>query len=150
MNQPQPEAALEDVDADVERVLETKCQECIGCIFRARARYQKAEPGCEADYRAAFLLDARLTTSEFVREIDGEIRHNIAGLLLDCRARLLVNSRDVVALARLGLTLLLLDQDDEAFIFLHRALAQNPSWRPLLRVLVNRAKVRRTMRMVWS
>jgi hypothetical protein len=143
MNRAKPKIALKDVKEDAELVLERNCRECIGRMFRARARYQRAEPGCEADYRAAFVLDARLTSSEFVRELDGEIRNNFAGLLLNCRARLLVNSKEVVTLVRLGLTLLMLEQDDEAFIFLQRAFVQNPLWRPLLRDLVNRAKVRR-------
>ncbi len=128
---------------DVERTLEENANECFEHISRARARYHEGDPECEADYRAAFLVDARLTATEIVRELKNELRDDVGYVLISCMERLAIDSRDVVARARLGLTLLLLYQDSEAFKNLQRAFLQHPSWRPLLRVLVNKVKMRR-------
>jgi hypothetical protein len=49
----------------------------------------------------------------------------------------------VVVLARIGLTFIRLDEDDKAYPYLKRAFVQNPLWRPLLRLLVNKAKFSR-------
>ena len=122
---------------------ERNAEECFGHIARANARYHGGDPECEADFRAAFLLDARLTATEIVRELANEVRDDVGNVVLNCMERLAIDSRDVVARARLGLTLLLLYQDTEAFENLQQAFLQNPSWRPLLRLLVNKVKLRR-------
>jgi hypothetical protein len=134
---------LDGVFDDVERALERNAEECFGHISRAKARYHGGDPECEADYRAAFLVDARLTATEIVRELANEARNDVGYVLINCMERLASDSRDVVALTRLGLTLLLLYQDSEAFKNLQRAFLQNPSWRPLLRLLVKKVKMRR-------
>jgi hypothetical protein len=139
-------ARCDDLDGifdDVERVLARNAEECFGHISRAKARYHGGDPECEADFRAAFLVDARLTATEIVRELANEVRDDVGQVLINCMERLAIDSRDVVARARLGLTLLLLYQDAEAFENLQRAFLQNPSWRPLLRLLVNKVKMRR-------
>jgi hypothetical protein len=128
---------------DVERALERNAEECFGHMSRAKARYHGGDPECEADYRAAFLVDPRLTATEIVRELADEARNDVGHVLINCMDRLAIDSRDVVARARLGLTLLLLYQDSEAFKNLQRAFLHNPSWRPLLRLLVNKVKRRR-------
>ena len=128
---------------DVERALERNAEECFGHISRAKARYHEGDPECEADFRAAFLLDARLTATEIVRALANEVRDDVDNVVIDCMNRLALDSRDVVARARLGLTFLLLYQDSEAFENLKRAFVQKPSWRPLLRLLVNKVKLRR-------
>jgi hypothetical protein len=138
-----PHLAIEGDGDDIDRTLEFVCQNCFGRVSRARARYDEGDAGCEGDYRAAFLLDARLTASAFIRELKGQIRHASADLVRSCMVRLIIDPSDVVTLARLGVTFLLLHKDDEAFPYLERALVQNPSWRSFLRFLVKKAKVRR-------
>jgi hypothetical protein len=81
--------------------------------------------------------------SEFIRELKKELRNDIGDLVHDCRQRLVADPGDVVSLARLGLTLLLLYQDESAFLYLQRAFVHHPPWRPCLRALVNKAKLRR-------
>jgi len=117
--------------------------DCEGHIARARARYQMSDSGCEADYRAAFLLDARLAAQEIVRGLANDVRDDVAYVLMNCRKRLKLDADDLVARARLGLTLLLLYQDAEAYRELLQVLLQSQVWRPFLRLLVNEAKQRR-------
>jgi hypothetical protein len=138
-----PHVAIEGVGDAVDDNFEIVCKNCIGRISRARTRYQEGDQACEGDYRAAFLFDARLTASQFIQELNREITNNTDNLVQNCMDRLIVDPGDVVALARLGLTLLLLYDDDEAFPYLKRAFVQNPLWRPLLRLLVKKAKLRR-------
>jgi hypothetical protein len=115
----------------------------LGHIARARARYQKNHPECEADYRAAFLLDARLTAREIVRGLELDMSDDVAYLLMNCRKRLKIDSQDLVARVRVGLTLLVLYQDADAYCDLQQVFLQNPVWRPFLRLLVNEVKLER-------
>jgi hypothetical protein len=130
-------------DDGIDGVLEIEFQDWIALIASAKAGYQLGDTACEADFRAAFLLDARLTVSEFIRELKRELRNDISDLVHDCRHRLVADPGDVVSLSRLGLTLLLLYQDENAFLYLQRAFVHHPLWRPMLRALVNKAKLRR-------
>jgi hypothetical protein len=134
-----PDLVLEDPD----RTLDFDLAAWAASIARGNARYQSGDPDCEADYRAAFFLDAPLTASKFVRGLNDEVRANVTHVLLTCRGRLRINPRDVVARTRLGLTLFLLCQEEEAFRELHQVFLQSPVWRPFLRLLVNEAKPRR-------
>jgi hypothetical protein len=117
--------------------------DCLGHIARARARYQENHPECEADYRAAFLLDARLTALEIVRGLELDMRDDVAYLLMNCRKRLKIDSQDLVARVRVGLTLLVLYQDADGYCDLQQVFLQNPVWRPFLRLLVNEVKLER-------
>jgi hypothetical protein len=117
--------------------------DCEGHIARARARYQMGDSGCEADYRAAFLLDARLAAQKIVRGLAIDVRDDVAYVLMICRKRLKLNAHDLVARARVGLTLLLLNQDAEAYRELQRVFLQSEVWRPFLRLLVNEVRQRR-------
>ncbi len=130
-------------DNEVDRDSEMQFQDWIGHFARAKARYRLGDTACEADFRAAFLVDARLTTSEFIRELKRELRNDISDLVHDCQRRLAANPGDAVSLARLGLTLLLLYQDESAYTYLQRAFVHHSLWRPLLRSLVKKAKLRR-------
>jgi hypothetical protein len=112
-------------------------------VARAGALYHRRDPECEADYRAAFLLDAELAASEIVQRLEDEILVDVAYVLTNSRKRLSFNPQDVIARVRLGLTLFLLNQDTEAFCELQQAFLQSPTWRPFLRLLVNEAKPRR-------
>jgi hypothetical protein len=144
-----PEVALEDPD----QTQDVDLTAWAASVARGNARYQIGDPECEADYRAAFFLDAPLTASKFVRRLNDEVRANVTHVLLTCRGRLRINPRDVIARTRLGLTLFLLCQDEEAFRELHQVFVQSPVWRPFLRLLVNQAKQRRTIvlaRLLWS
>jgi hypothetical protein len=117
--------------------------DCLERLSRARARYQDWDAGCEADYRTAFLLDGRFAASAIIGQLEAEIREDLVFVLMGCRKRLACDPRDLVARARLGLALLLLFQDPEAFRNLQRVFLQDASWRPFLRLLVNEAKQRR-------
>jgi hypothetical protein len=114
--------------------------DCEGHIARARARYQMGDSGCEADYRAAFLLDASLAAQEIVRGLADDVLDDVAYVLMNCRKRLKLDAHDLVARVRAGLTLLLLDQDAEAYRELQQVFLQSVIWRPFLRLLVNEAK----------
>jgi hypothetical protein len=134
---------LDGMFDDADRALERNCEECFGHMSRANARYHGGDAECEADYRAAFLVDSRLAATTIVQGLANEVREDVGHVLTNCMERLAIDSRDVVTRARLGLTLLLLYQDSEAFKNLQRAFLQNPSWRPFLRLLVNKVKMRR-------
>jgi hypothetical protein len=136
----QPGGELEPTLDNPARALEIDQSDCLICISRGNARYHKMDPECEADYRAAFLLDAPLAAREIVRRLEGDIRDDLAHVLLTCRNRVCNDPQDVVARARLGLTLLLLYQDETALYYLQQVFGQSPAWRPFLRLLVNEAK----------
>jgi hypothetical protein len=117
----------------------------VAYISRGEARYHLGDPGCEADYRTAFLLDARFAPLEIVRRLNHDIWDDTASVVMNCRKRLGIEHGDVVARIRLGLTLLLFHQDDEALHNLQQVFRQNPPWRPFLRLLVNEVKRRRAL-----
>jgi hypothetical protein len=133
---------LEDPLGDPDRTSEFDPPECLASISRGNARYLRGELECEADYRAAFLLDARLAASEFVRRLEDDIRADFATVLVTCRKRLATNPQDLVARARLGLALLMLRQENDAFRALQQVFLQSQDWRPFIRLLVNEAKPR--------
>jgi hypothetical protein len=133
---------LEALD-DPERTLDFDPSECVACISRGNVRYHKGDPECEADYRTAFVLDARLAASEIVLRLQGDMRDDVFYVLMNCRNHLIVNPHDVVARVRLGLTLLMLFQEAEALRELQQVFLRSPVWRPFLRLLVNEAKERR-------
>jgi hypothetical protein len=116
---------------------------CEFYVARAGALYHRRDPECEADYRAAFFLDAELAASEMVQRLEDEILVDVMYVLTNSRKRLRFDPQDVIARIRLGLTLFLLNQDAEAFSELQQAFLQSPPWRPFLRLLVNQAKPRR-------
>jgi hypothetical protein len=125
----------------------------VASLSRGHARYHRGDPECEMDYRNAFLLDAGLAAREMVHQLEDEIHRDVAYVLLDCRRRLKNNPQDLIARTRLGLALLLLLQEQEAFRELQLVFLQSTVWRPFLRILVNQAKQRRAIvlaRMLWS
>jgi hypothetical protein len=126
-----------------ERAVEIGPGACVAFISRGDARYHRGDAECEADYRTAFLLDAQLAALEFVRRLKADIREDFLCVLINCRRRLSIDSRDVVARARLGLTLLMLHQDDAALRQLQQVFPQSAPWRPFLRLLVNEARRQR-------
>jgi hypothetical protein len=128
---------------DFDRALEIDPEDCVAYISRGNARFYKGDPNCEADYRTAFSLDAPLAALEFVRRLKFDIGYDLANVLRHCRERLKADSQDVVARARLGLTLLMLYEDDDGLRELQQVFLQSAPWRPLLRLLVNEAKRRR-------
>jgi tetratricopeptide (TPR) repeat protein len=135
-----------DIDgaiADFNRALEIDPGYCIAYIARGNARYHKRDPECQADYRAAFFLDARLTAREIVRLLDDGLRHDLDDVMTSCRKHLRTNPADLVARARRGLTLVLLDRDPEAYHDLRRIFKQCPGWKLFLQLLVEEAKHRR-------
>jgi hypothetical protein len=75
-----------------------------------------------------------------VRGLANEVREDVAYVLMNCRKRLKIDAHDLVARARVGLTLLLLNQDAQAYRELQQVFLQSPVWRPFLRILVNEAR----------
>jgi hypothetical protein len=131
---------LEGVLDDPDRTSEFDPPECLASISRGNARYLRGDAECEADYRVAFLLDAGLAAREIVRRLEDDIQADFATVLVSCRKRLVTNPRDVVARTRLGLTLLMLRQEDDGFRALQQVFLDSPVWRPFLRLLVNEAR----------
>jgi hypothetical protein len=117
----------------------------VAYISRGDARYHLGDLEGEADYRTAFLLDARYASLEIVRRLNHDIWDDTASVVMNCRKRLGIEPRDLVARIRLGLTLLLFHQDDEALRNLQQVFRQSPRWRPFLRLLVNEVRRRRTL-----
>jgi tetratricopeptide (TPR) repeat protein len=129
--------------ADFNRALAIDPGYCPAYVSRGDARYQQGDPRCEADYRSAFFLDARLAAREIVRLLDEGLRHHLDDVLTDCREHLRIDPEDVVARVRRGLTHLLLNQDTEAILDLQRISLRSPAWKPFLPLLVAEAKRRR-------
>jgi hypothetical protein len=132
------EGAIDDPD----RTSEFNSPACLATISRAHARYQSGDPECEADFRAAFLLDAGLAVREIVRRLRDDIRDDLGHVVVSCRERLTLNPQDVFARIRFGVALLMLRQQDYAFRELQQVFRQSPGWRPFLRLLVNEARPR--------
>jgi hypothetical protein len=136
-----PESGFDECD----RSLGIDPGDSVAYISRGEARYHLGDPECEADYRSAFLLDARFAPLEIVRRLNHDIWDDTASVVTNCRKRLGTEPRDIMARIRLGLTLLLFHQDDEALHNLQQVFRQNPPWRPFLRLLVNEVKRRRAL-----
>jgi tetratricopeptide (TPR) repeat protein len=134
---------LDGAIADFSRALAIDPGYCVAYISRGHDRYHKQDPKYEADYRAAFFLDARLATREFIRLLDEGIRHDLADVLTNYRKHLRIDPEDVVARTRRGLTLLLLNRDTEAIHDLQRVFLRSSAWKPFLQLLVDEAKRRR-------
>jgi hypothetical protein len=117
--------------------------DCLVAISQGNARYLKGDADCESDYRAAFLFDARCAAREIVGRLEADIRDDLGYVLVSCRKRLKINPQDVFARTRIGLVLLMLRQEEDAFRELQQVFLESPAWRPFLRLLVNRAKERR-------
>jgi tetratricopeptide (TPR) repeat protein len=113
---------------------------CVAYISRGNARYHQRDPGCQADYRMAFLLDARLAAREIIRVIAVGVRCDLESVLDGCRSHLRLNASDVVARARRGLTLLLLGREAEAEPDFRQIRLQSPEWEHPLQLLVQEAK----------
>jgi tetratricopeptide (TPR) repeat protein len=113
---------------------------CVAYISRGNARHHKRDPACQADYRAAFLLDPRLAAKELIRLLDAGFQHDLPGVLTNCRKHLRIDPGDVVALARHGLTRLLMGEEAEAEHDFQQILLQSPGWKPHLQLLVDEAR----------
>jgi hypothetical protein len=138
VRQGQPERIFDQF----ERAPEADPDTCSGFIARGNFRYQKGDPDCIADFRAAFVRDSESAAIEIVRQLEDDIREDIADVLVTCQKRLRANSDDLTARIRLGLALLILCQDSDAFRELRQVFLQNADWRPFLRLLVKEAKRR--------
>ena len=134
---------LESAFDEIDRSLGIDPGEYLAYISRGDARYHLGDAECEADYRTAFFLDPLLSQHEIVHRLNRDIWDDAASVLRNCRNRLSIDPRDIVARIRLGLTLLIFQQDDEALHNLQQVFRQSPPWRPLLRLLVNEVKRRR-------
>jgi hypothetical protein len=110
-----------------------------------RALVHQGDPECQADFRAAFLLDAPFTARAIVRLLDdGLRRQDHVDVLTNCRKHLRINPENVVARARRALTLLL-GRDSEAYLDLRPIFMRSPTCKPFLQLLIDEAKQRRAM-----
>jgi hypothetical protein len=115
--------------------------DCLGDHFRTR--YRAGNPQVELDRQSSILIDSALEAHDVVERLANEIRDDFTCVLVNCRERLKTDRNDIVARARLGLTLLLLFQDDEAYRELQQVFLRSPASRPHLRILVNEARQQR-------
>jgi hypothetical protein len=140
---PQPCEGLAMLFEEADLDLPDEPNDCAGHLARARALYQTRDPNCEADYLAAFVLDPALATREVIGGLVRDVQDDLAYVLVSCRRHLRGNANDPVARTWLGLILLMLNQDAEAYIELQQVFLQSPAWRPFLRLLVNEARQHR-------
>jgi tetratricopeptide (TPR) repeat protein len=123
--------------ADFDQALAIDPGYCVAYISRGNARFHKRDPGCQDDYKAAFLVDARRAAAEIIRLIAEGARNDPAGVLSDCAKHLRIDPGDVVALARRGLTRLLQGRKADAGGDFQGVLRRDPGWALHLQLLVD-------------
>jgi tetratricopeptide (TPR) repeat protein len=128
--------------ADYNQALELDPGLCSGYISRGHARYHRRDPLATKDYTMAFRLDARLTASEIVRVLLQDLRRDAGAVLENCRKHVRINSGDLVAYARRGLSLLLQGRDAEAAQDFEQILSRGPEWAGHLQLLIEQARRR--------
>jgi tetratricopeptide (TPR) repeat protein len=111
-------------------------------ISRGNARYHRRDPHALADYRTAWRLDADATAREVARMVADDARRDAERVLENCRKHLRISPRNTFALARRGLTLLVLGRTAEAEGDLEQARALEPEFRPLLERVIEQVRVR--------
>jgi tetratricopeptide (TPR) repeat protein len=100
--------------ADYEQALALEPENFLFHISRGNARYHLRDFRSMRDYRNAFALDADGACREFARLLTADARRDSAGVLDNCTKHLRINSRDVLAHARRGLSLVILGREAEA------------------------------------
>jgi tetratricopeptide (TPR) repeat protein len=122
--------------ADYDRALTLEPWNFLFHISRGNARYHLRDRRAAADYRCAFRLDADGAAREIIRLAAADARRDAKGVLDNCRKHLRINSRDVLAYARRGLTLVVLARTEEALPDFARVAELAPAvWQDLSRVL---------------
>jgi tetratricopeptide (TPR) repeat protein len=101
-------------------------------LSRGNARYHRRDPHALADYRTAWRLDAAATAREVARLVADDARRDAEGVLENCRKHLRISPHNAFALARRGLTQLVLGRTALAEGDLEQARALEPEFRPLL------------------
>ena len=115
---------------DYERALALEPENFLFHISRGNARYHLRDPRGLRDYRAAFGLDAGGAGREFARLLTADAQRDPDGVLDNCAKHIRIDSRDVLAYARRGLTLISLGREVEA----EADLARFREWAPAMRV----------------
>jgi tetratricopeptide (TPR) repeat protein len=100
--------------ADYDRALGQEPERFHLYLSRANARYHLRDPGCIADFRTAFRLDPQGAAHGLLRILLLDAQRDAQGVLDNCSKHLRINTNDISARARRGLTLLLLGRDAEA------------------------------------
>ena len=127
--------AIEDYD----RALSLEPEQFQLYISRGNARYHHRDPRGVADFRLAIRLDPEGAAREFLRILSADVQRAADAVLDNCTKHLRLNERDAVALARRGLTLLLLGRKEEAIPDLNRVCELVPDLRNFLHRLVQLA-----------
>jgi tetratricopeptide (TPR) repeat protein len=125
--------------ADYEQALSLEPENVCYYISRANARYHKRDVRAVLDFRTAFHLDAEAAVREVLRIITADAQRDAEMVLENCTKHLRISSRDVLADARRGLTLLLLGRQAEARPDLERVRDLLPDLRPHWQRLVELA-----------
>jgi Tfp pilus assembly protein PilF len=121
---------------DYNRALALEPANAVFHVSRGNAHYHRRDPQALADYLHAFRLHGEAAAREFARLLAEDARRDAEGVLENCRKHLRLNSRDALAYARRGLTLVLLGKDEEALLDFSRFVDQAPqAWGPLDKVL---------------
>jgi hypothetical protein len=128
---------------DSNPALDVDPESCAAYISLGNFGYLPSDPERKSDDGDAHSLDAEFAASEIIRQLENGLPRDVAYILLSCRRRLKSNPQDLFARTLLGLALLMLRNETEAFHELQRVFLQSPVWRPFLRQLVNRVKQRR-------
>jgi tetratricopeptide (TPR) repeat protein len=111
-------------------------------ISRGNARYHRRDPRALADYRTAWRLDADATAREVARMVADDARRDAESVLENCRKHLRISPRNAFALARLGLTLLVLGRTAEMEGDLDQVRVLEPELRPLLERVTEQVRTR--------
>jgi tetratricopeptide (TPR) repeat protein len=128
--------------ADYDRALAIEPEQYHLYISRGNARYHKRDPRGLLDFRMAFRLNPDGAAREILRTLRADVRRDAEGVLDNCNKHLRINDRDVIASARRGLTLLLLDRADEAASDLAQVVALAPEMQAWLCKLIDLAGAR--------
>ncbi len=100
--------------ADFNEALRLNPRMCGAYISRGNARYHLRDPRALEDFERAFGMDAALAARELVRSLQENLKRDKVEVLANCRKHLRLDPNDACALARRGLSLVLLGREAEA------------------------------------
>jgi tetratricopeptide (TPR) repeat protein len=125
--------------ADYNRALEIDPRYHVAYVSRAHVRYHLRDLAGYVDYRRAYALHPDGTVGEILRALVEAVKLDAEAVLLNCRKHLRINPNDAVALARRGLTLILLGRESEAHWDFEELLAYRQESSHILRHLIRAA-----------
>ncbi|MDB5313358.1 MAG: hypothetical protein JWO38_7560, partial [Gemmataceae bacterium] len=125
--------------ADYDAALDLDPENAVYYLSRGNAHYHRRSPRALADYRVAFRLDPDGAARESLRMLARDARAAPAEVIANCDKHLRINDRDVLALARRGLTLVLVGRPTEAAADFDRLRDSVPALWPLCQAVIEQA-----------